>query len=536
MNGPPSSVSFKATEQVTNELFRLLVQSVKDYAIFLLDASGHVASWNEGAQRIKGYSEADIVGKHFSIFYQQAARDTGWPDYELKVAAAEGRFEDEGWRVRKDGTLFWADVVITALRDQAGKLLGFAKVTRDLTERRRTEEELRQSEQRYRLLVDAVQDYAIFMLDPDGFVVTWNSGAERLKGYKADEIIGQHFSKFYPPERAAEGFPEQELKIARTEGRFEEENWRVRKDGTRFWANVVLSAVYNKNGQLQGFSKVTRDITDRRYLTDQLNERVAELAETNRTLAEKNREVETFVYSVSHDVRGPLVNLQGFNREIQRSSQELLSVLESDPGVPANVLTRARSIVTADMRESSAFMESAVAHLGRIVDALLRLSRLGRVEYECAFINVSEVVKNVLRSLQGTIQEKGAEIVVKELPPVWADSSAIEQIFSNLIGNALRYSDPARRPRIEIGGSSDASVGLARYYVKDNGLGIPESAIRVLFTAFRRFHPEAGPGEGMGLVMVRRVVERHNGKIRVESSEGQGSTFSLEFPNTVRNL
>jgi len=535
LNGPPSPVSLKATEEVTNELFRLLVQSVKDYAIFLLDASGHVASWNEGAQRIKGYTEAEIVGKHFSVFYPQSVKDSGWPDYELKTAAAEGRFEDEGWRVRNDGSMFWADVVITALRDESGTLVGFAKVTRDLTERRSAEEELRQSEERYRLLVDTVQDYAIFMLDPNGYVMTWNSGAERLKGYKAEEIVGQHFSKFYPPERAAEGFPEQELQIARSEGRFEEENWRVRKDGTCFWANVVLTAVYNKNGELQGFSKVTRDITDRRYLTDQLNERVAELAETNRTLGEKNREVETFVYSVSHDVRGPLVNLQGFNREIQRSSAELLSVLESDPAVPAGVLTRARHIISGDMRESSAFMENAVAHLGRIVDALLRLSRLGRVEYEYSFTNVSEIVKSVVRSLQGTIQEKGAQIIVKDLPSVWADPSAIEQIFANLISNALRYSDPTRRPRIEIGGSSDPAEGLARYYVKDNGLGIPEHAIRDVFTAFRRFHPEAGPGEGMGLVMVRRVVERHNGKIRVESKVGQGTLFSLEFPNTVRN-
>ncbi|MBV8906059.1 MAG: PAS domain S-box protein, partial [Acidobacteriia bacterium] len=374
----------------SNELFRLLVHSVKDYAIFLLDPKGHVASWNEGAQRIKGYAESEIVGQHFSKFYPQAAIDSGWPDHELTVAEKEGRFEDEGWRLRKDGSPFWANVVITALRDESGTLVGFAKVTRDLTERRKAEEELRQSEEGYRMLLNAVRDYAIFMLNPDGFVVTWNAGAQRLKGYEASEIIGQHFSVFYPPERRGGGIPEQELNIARTEGRFEEENWRVRKDGSRFWANVVLAAVRDQAGKLQGFSKVTRDITERhrlelaaRQLTQELAARVDELGSTNAALAEKNHEIETFVYSVSHDVRGPLVNLHGFTRETQRSCAELLELIENDTAIEPEVRERVRQIVNEDIRESTGFMENAVAHLGKMVDALLRLSRLGRVQYEC---------------------------------------------------------------------------------------------------------------------------------------------------------
>src|ERR1700761_7532437 len=210
------------TELEQNEQrFRLLVESVRDYAIFMLDPDGVVLTWNAGAERFKGYRADEIIGQHFSRFYPSEALARKLPEHELKTAAEVGRFEDEGWRVRKDGTLFWADVVITAVHDESGELRAFAKVTRDLTERRNADEILRQSEERYRTLVDAVRDYAIFMLDPDGYVMTWNSGAERLKGYRADEIIGKHFSVFYPPERAAEGFPAQELAIASSEGRFE---------------------------------------------------------------------------------------------------------------------------------------------------------------------------------------------------------------------------------------------------------------------------------------------------------------------------
>jgi PAS domain S-box-containing protein len=246
------------------ELHRLLVDSVQDYAIFALDTDGYILSWNAGAQRFKGYTADEIVGKHFSIFYPEAKVAEGWPEHELREAARVGRFEDEGWRIRKDGTSFWANVVITALRGEAGELLGYAKVTRDLTERRAAEEALRLSEERFRLLVTSVKDYAIFMLDPEGHVATWNEGAQRAKGYSADEIIGKHFSIFYPPEKVAERFPEYELAEAVRIGRFEDEGWRIRKDGTRFWANVVITPLYGAEHRLVGFGKVTRDLTERR--------------------------------------------------------------------------------------------------------------------------------------------------------------------------------------------------------------------------------------------------------------------------------
>jgi PAS domain S-box-containing protein len=216
---------------------------VRDYAIFMLDPQGHVRSWNIGAERIKGYRAEEIIGQHFSRFYPAAALARGLPAHELERASATGAFEDEGWRLRKDGSQFWANVVITAMRDAQGRLIGFAKVTRDLTHRRNHEEALRRSEERFRLLVEGIADHAIFMLDPNGCVATWNVGAERIKGYRAEEIIGRHFSTFYPAEARDSGWPEHELQVAAEQGSFIDTGWRLRKDGSMLWAEVTITAL-----------------------------------------------------------------------------------------------------------------------------------------------------------------------------------------------------------------------------------------------------------------------------------------------------
>jgi PAS domain S-box-containing protein len=259
-----------ATSAWQDAPFRRLVDTVSDYAIFMLDPHGVIVSWNRGAQRIKGYAPEEIIGKHFSVFYPQSALDKRWPEHELETAKRLGRFEDEGWRVRKDGSLFWANVVITAMRDDAGRLLGFSKITQDLTERRQNEERLRQSEERFRLIIEGVQDYAIFMLDPSGHVASWNAGAQRIKGYKAEEVLGKHFSMFYPEDAKARDWPAQELRDALRLGRFEDEGWRVRKDGTLFWASVVITALHDAQGRHRGFSKITRDLTERRASEERL--------------------------------------------------------------------------------------------------------------------------------------------------------------------------------------------------------------------------------------------------------------------------
>ena len=250
--------------RTSEDVFRLMVENVKDYAIFMLDVGGRVASWNAGAERIKGYSAEEIIGQHFSRFYPPEDVQARKPERELQVAAAEGQWAEEGWRVRKDGSRFWASVVITAVRSADGELLGFGKVTRDVTQRHEMERALRETDQRFRLIVEGAKEYALLMLDPKGRVVSWNAGAERLKGYHAEEIVGQHHSRFYPPEDVRAGKPERALQQALVEGRWEDEGWRVRKDGSRFWANVIITPLHDAEGTPLGFAKLTRDLTERR--------------------------------------------------------------------------------------------------------------------------------------------------------------------------------------------------------------------------------------------------------------------------------
>jgi PAS domain S-box-containing protein len=277
------------------QYLRLLIESQPDYAIFLLDPTGHVMTWNDGARRLKGYTADDIIGQSFETFYPPADREAGVPERILESARVNGRHEAEGWRVRKDGTRFWANVVVTALHDEHGTLVGFGKVTRDLTTRQLAVEQLRAgasdlrtanaSLEQFRLLVASVRDYAIFMLDQAGRIRTWNAGAENINGYTADEAIGRHFELFYTDEARARKHPQYELEVASEVGRFEEEGWRVRKDGTQFWASVVITALRDAGGALVGFAKVTRDLTERRRAQQILEEserRAREEAERQR--------------------------------------------------------------------------------------------------------------------------------------------------------------------------------------------------------------------------------------------------------------
>src|SRR5947207_13975067 len=344
--------------------FRLLVEGVRDYAIFMLDGGGRIATWNAGAERIKGYRADEIVGQHFSRFYPPEVVAAGRPARMLALAARDGRAEDEGWRIRKDGSRFWANVVITALRDADGAVIGFAKVTRDLTERKDVEDALRRSEQSFQLLTESVQDYAIFMLDPEGRVASWNAGAELIKGYRPQEILGEHFSKFYPPEDVAQGKPQWELEIAEREGRHEDEGWRVRKDGTRFWANAVINAMRDAHGGLVGFAKVTRDLTQRRRV--------------EQALAQSNQELERFSYSVSHDLRAPLRAINGY---AQALFQDHAAQLDAE----------GKRLLTV-IRDSAKLG-------GELIDALLNFSRVGRQALARTPVDLKALVESVVTEL-----------------------------------------------------------------------------------------------------------------------------------------
>jgi len=280
---------------------QLLVDAIVDYAIYMLDLNGHVVSWNSGAARLKGYTTEEITGRNFAVFYTPEDRANGLPRKALQTARETGRFDAEGWRVRKDGSRFWALVVIDAIRDEAGEIIGFAKVTRDITERQAAHENLLQSERRYRRLIEAVIDYAIFQLDSAGHIATWNPGAKQIKGYAPEEIIGKHFSIFYTDEDRKAQVPERALAEAAEKGRFESEGWRVRKDGSTFWASVVIDRIQDDSGNLAGFAKVTRDISDRKQAQDRLKEVQAQLV-----ASQKLEAVGQFCYRQFGDCRAPL--------------------------------------------------------------------------------------------------------------------------------------------------------------------------------------------------------------------------------------
>jgi PAS domain S-box-containing protein len=546
----------------TGELHRLLIESVQDYAIFALDVDGYILSWNAGAQRFKGYTADEIIGKHFSIFYPKELVAEGFPAFELRTAANTGRFEDEGWRIRKDGTRFWANVVITALRDrQSGRLLGFAKVTRDLTQRREAEEALRESEERFRLLVEGVRDYAIFMLDPTGRVATWNEGAERIKGYRAKEIIGQHFSKFYPQEDVDAKKPERELEIASRTGKYEEEGWRVRKNGELFWASVLITAIRNKSGELIGFGKVTRDLTERRAaeqraiedarrvaaeeagrveaerreselrdLAEKLTTRTKELAartreaedarhradESRARADEANRAKSQFLAAMSHELRTPLNAIGGY--------AELLSLGVSGP-------------VTPQQEEQLGRIKRSQDHLLGIINDILNFSKIeaGQLHYDIRPVALREVIDSVLLMTTPQARAKGVRFNDEGCDPAiiaQADRAKVEQIVLNLVSNAVKFTDSGGSIAMSCVAQGDDRVALI---VRDTGSGIPDDKLEAVFEPFvqvGRTLTSTREGAGLGLAISRDLARAMGGDITLKSEVGVGSEFTLLLPRS----
>jgi PAS domain S-box-containing protein len=533
------------------ELHRLLVDSVRDYAIFALDPAGHVLSWNAGARRFKGYEASEIIGKHFSIFYPRELVEQGFPDYELRVASETGRFEDEGWRIRKDGSRFWANVVITALRDERGVLRGFGKVTRDLTTRREAEEALRESEERFRLLVEGVKDYAIFLLDPRGDVMTWNSGAERIKGYRAEEIIGKSFKQFYMPEDIARRHPDRELEIALRTGKYEEEGWRVRKDGSSFWASVLITALRNKAGEHVGFAKVTRDLTERRQaqeremrnsqrlaleelarreaeireeevraMADQLERHAEELEERTREAEdarsradEANKVKGQFLASMSHELRTPLNAIGGY------ADLMLMGV---------------DGAINDTQREHLERIKRSQLHLLAIINDILGFTRIeaGQLSYDLGSVSLDDAAQSVSQLLGAQAETKGLSL--RHVPgngPVtaWADRAKVEQIVLNLVSNALKFTDTG-----EITLTTHNSGDRVTVSVRDTGSGIPADKLDSVFEPFvqvGRSLTSPREGTGLGLAISRDLARAMRGDVTATSEVGVGSEFTLSLPS-----
>jgi PAS domain S-box-containing protein len=496
------------------------VREVKDYAIYMIDPEGRVLTWNEGARAIKGYEPAEIIGQSFNRFFTEEDVAAGRPSRLLERARTEGRVEDEATRVRKDGTRFWADVVITAVHAPAGELLGFVKVTRDLTERRNALELLRESEERMRLLVSSVKDYAIFMLDPEGKITTWNAGAQRIKGYSAREIVGRHFSLFYPPEVVAAGHPAFELEVAARLGSYEEEGWRVRKDGTRFWANVVITAIRDEATNLRGFAKVTRDLTERRRMQEETRSAVAQADEAkSRADAAQTelRQRDEFISVAAHELRTPLTALS-----LKLQGAVALLKRENAPQAAQQVGDR----IAGAQRQADRLTE--------LVERLLDVSRIvrGGLTMNVDDADFASILRHVADDFREPAGQVGSEIVLEGptvLPGRW-DRSRLEQVVANLLGNAVKYG--AGKPvRLALSETAD----LVRLRVVDEGIGIAGEDVDRIFTRFERAAPTRHyAGLGLGLYITKSIVEAHGGTIRVSSAPGAGATFTVELPRYSR--
>jgi PAS domain S-box-containing protein len=494
--------------------FRLLVEAVKDYGVFMLDPAGIVSSWNPGAEKIKGYKAEEIIGQPVSCFYTAEDVAAGKPQRELQIALQEGRFEEEGVRVRKGGATFWAIVTTTSIHDPLGQHLGFANVTRDLTERKQAEDLLRASEERFRLLVEGVQDYVIIMLDPTGKVATWNQAAEKLTGYQAKEIIGRHFACFLTAEDVASGLPERILQQAAAQGRYEEEGWRARKDGSRYWANVVITALLGAAGTVRGFASVARDLTQHR--------RAQEL-ENQLRQSQKLEVVGQLAGGVAHDFNNLLTTVFG-NVDI------LLGMLPLDDP---------KTEVVKRIREAG---ERAAA----LTHQLLSFSR--RAVLETKVLDLNEVVKEAEKLLRRSIGEDIVLTAVLDpnISRINVDPGQMGQVLMNLAVNARDAMPQGGILTIE---TSDIQLDEAyaekhpeckpgRYVklaVSDNGCGMtPEVKAHIFEPFFTTKEP--GQGTGLGLATVHGIVKQSGGSIELYTEPNHGTTFKIYLPAVDEQL
>jgi PAS domain S-box-containing protein len=489
--------------------YRLLIEAVMDYAIYMLDASGLVKTWNPGAQRIKGYAANEIIGQHFSRFYTEDGKKIGLPARALETAKREGKFEAEGWRVRKDGSRFWAYVVIDPIRDHSGQVIGFAKITRDLTERKAAEQVLHRSEEQFRLLVQGVSDYAIYLLDLEGKVTNWNLGAQRIKGYFANEIIGQHFSRFYTDEDRAAGVPQKALETARRDGRFEKEAWRIRKDGSRFWAHVVIDAIRDDDGNTIGYAKITRDITERKKAEEEL-----EKAREFSLQAQKLEAIGQLTGGIAHDFNNLLMAILG--------SLELL---------------RKR---LPDDSKSIALLENAAQGAQRGTTLTKRMLAFARnYELDKEAIDIPTLVHGMKDLVERSI---GPSFNIETRFPlslnlVEADANQLELALLNLSLNARdAMADggdivlAAREENIPAGHRSGLEAGrYIRLSVTDTGEGMDQET---LLRATEPFFTTKGVGKGtgLGLSMVHGFAEQSGGRFILHSQKGAGTTAELLLP------
>jgi PAS domain S-box-containing protein len=503
-----------ASEDFTSAWLRLWAESTCDYSIFALAPDGRILTWNPGGHAILGYVSDDVIGQKFSMFYPEADRLAGAPEAALRTAAESGRHVAEGWRLRKDGSTFWANVVMTALRDGDGRLVGFGKVVRDVSDKKAAHDAVLESERRFRLLVHGVTDYAIFMLSPEGYITNWNEGARRIKGYTEKQIVGSHFSRFYTPEDVAAGVPLRGLQTAEREGRFEAEGWRVRRDGSRFWAHVVIDAI-RADGELVGFAKVTRDITERRQ--------ASELLEQTRTAlfqAQKMDALGKLTGGVAHDFNNVLQVLRG-NLELleNRHNRDLWSRERLGKAIDAveRGAKLASQLLAFGRRQALAPVAINPARLIRALDDLLRRALGEPVEIET--------------------------VVAGGLWNTFVDPHQLENVILNLAINARDAMPNGGKLTLELANAtlddgyvaalSDVQAGqYVLLAVTDTGTGMTQDVMERAFDPFFSTKPE-GRGTGLGLSMAYGFVKQSGGHIKIYSEVGHGTTIKIYLPRST---
>ncbi|WP_213302228.1 PAS domain S-box protein [Paraburkholderia sacchari] len=491
-----------------------LVSRVSEYAIFRLTETGEIANWNAGAARIKGYGASEIIGQHFSVFYPRQDREAGLPAAALQKARDEGQFATEAWRIRKNGERFWASILITPLHARDGTLTGFVKIVRDETAKRLAYDALHENERKFRLLVQGVTDYSIFMLSPEGEVTNWNLGAARIKGYEASEVIGTHFRRFYTPEDIERGLPERGLRIAAQEGRFETEGWRVRKDGSRFWANVVIDAIRDEHGRLVGYAKITRDISERKAAQEQLEHARAALLQ-----AQKMEALGKLTGGVAHNFNNVL--------QVLRANLELLERRHGHDPVSRERLSRA-----IDAVEHGALLASQLLAFGR------------RQPLEPRVVNLSAMLAKMEDMLRHALGEL-IDVRISVAGNLWntlVDPNQLESVVLNLAINARDAMPEGGELTMELSNATfDAhdsafAADLAEgHYVQlaitDTGAGMQREVLERAFEPYFSTKPE-GEGTGLGLSMAYGFVKQSGGDMRIYSEPGQGTTVKVWLPRS----
>jgi PAS domain S-box-containing protein len=486
----------------------LLVASIRDYAIYMLNPEGIVISWNAGAERFKGYTAAEIVGQHFSRFHTPEDQAAGVPAQALATALATGKFECEGWRVRNDGTRFWASVVIDPVVTAEGQLAGFAKITRDMTDKKAAADALYASEQQFRLLVQGVLDYAIYMLSPEGVVTNWNSGARRIKGYEATEIIGSHFSTFYTAEERAKALPDQALAEATASGRYEAEGRRVRKDGSVFWAHVIIDAIRSDHGELLGFAKITRDVTDRKNAEKSLEQARAELFQS-----QKMEAMGQLTGGIAHD----------FNN--------LLSIVSSAVQILSHQSMSAQQVSVIET------IQRAVDRGSTLTQQLLAFARQQPLAPEKHLIN--DIIERFEPMLRRAVTSSITFRTTLANDAGWLniDEARFEAALLNLVVNsrdAMPHGGTLEitTARVELQRASSAALPAGAYVrisVTDSGSGMDEGVRARVFEPFYTTK-EVGKGTGLGLSQVQGFIGQSGGHVSIESAPGRGTSVHMLLP------